>query len=87
MAVICGREKETLPILLSPVSRLSSFFLPSFFPLFFFFFLSPPRLRALLVVMAVMTEKTVRRHREREIAEMGQTFGKGSRREERIVKM
>lgn len=29
----------------------------------------------LLVVMAVMTEKTVRRYREREIAE---TFGKGA---------
>lgn len=26
--------------------------------------------------MVVMTEKTVRRHREREIAEMGETFGK-----------
>lgn len=45
MAVICGREKETLPILLSPASRLSSFFLPLFSPrfvlLFFFFSFTP----------------------------------------------
>lgn len=48
-----------------------SFFLP-----FFLVFFTPSP--ALLVVMAVMTEKTVRRHREREIAETGTTFGKGA---------
>lgn len=47
-----------------------------FLPFFLFFFFAPSP--ALLVVMAVMTEKTVRRHREREIAETGETFGKGA---------
>lgn len=69
MAVICGREKWTLPTLLTAASHLSR----SFSPVSSFF--SPPS-PALLVVMAVMTEKTVRRHREREIAETGETFGK-----------
>lgn len=46
-----------------------------FRPFFLIFFTPSP---ALLVVMAVMTEKTVRRHREREIAETGETFGKGA---------
>lgn len=58
MAVICGREEWTLPILLTLPPHLSQ---PATAPP-----LSLPSLSALLmVIMAVMTEETKRRHRSK----------------------
>lgn len=55
-----------------------------FLPFFLVFFTPSP---ALLVVMVVMTEKkTVRRHREREIAETGEAFGKGAGGKKRLLR-
>lgn len=68
MAVICGREKWS-----RQYCSLSLRVSPALFP-FFFAPLPPIPSPELLVVMAVMTEKTKRR----EIVEMGGKFRKGA---------